>query len=100
MRKSRTGHLFEGKYKLKHVGEEQYLIHLSRYIHLNPVRARLVKHAEDWIYSSCQEYYGLRTGELVHCESLLSELGDAATYRRFVEGYIPEDRNKLTGCLF
>ena len=41
--RKRSGHLFEGKYKLKHVTDEKYLIHITRYIHMNPVRAQLVR---------------------------------------------------------
>jgi REP element-mobilizing transposase RayT len=33
----RSGHLFEGKYKMKLVAQDNYLVHLSRYMHLNPV---------------------------------------------------------------
>jgi REP element-mobilizing transposase RayT len=38
-RLDRSGHLSESKYKLKHVDEEMHLLHLSRYMHLNPVAA-------------------------------------------------------------
>ena len=36
----RTGHLFQGRFKSSLVEEERYLVALSRYIHLNPVRVR------------------------------------------------------------
>ena len=44
----RTGHLFEGRFKIKYVDSDEYLLHLSRYIHLNPLLAKLVLKAEDW----------------------------------------------------
>jgi|WetSurMetagenome_2_1015567.scaffolds.fasta_scaffold597378_1 putative transposase len=95
----RSGHLFEGKYKLRHVDEEGYLLHLSRYIHLNPVRARLAKHAEDWPYSSCREYYGLRENRIVCCGPILQEFGDSEGYKKFIEAYVSEDKNRIAKYL-
>lgn len=51
-RKERSGHLFQGRYKSILVQADGYLHHLSRYIHLNPVRANLVKDPEEYIWSS------------------------------------------------
>jgi REP element-mobilizing transposase RayT len=47
-----SGHLFQGRYKAIHVDEEAYLLELSRYIVLNPVKANIVKQPEDWRWSS------------------------------------------------
>jgi REP element-mobilizing transposase RayT len=55
-RYERTGHLFEGRFKIKHVDSDEYLLHLSRYIHLNPFFAKLVCKAEDWEFSSYRIY--------------------------------------------
>ena len=52
---NRTGHLFSGRYKSKLIPDDNYLIHLVRYIHLNPVRAGLVDRLEDWEFSSYRE---------------------------------------------
>lgn len=51
-RKNRSGHLFQGRYKSILVQADEYLHHLSRYIHLNPVRANLVKDPGNYIWSS------------------------------------------------
>jgi REP element-mobilizing transposase RayT len=51
-RKNRSGHLFQGRYKSILVQADEYLHHLSRYIHLNPVRADMVKDPGDYIWSS------------------------------------------------
>jgi REP element-mobilizing transposase RayT len=58
----RTGVLLQGAFQAKLVDRDNYLLHLSRYIHLNPVRAGLVQHPEDWNYSSYRDYVGLRNG--------------------------------------
>ena len=42
-RQRRTGHLFENRYKSILCDEESYLMALVRYIHLNPVRTKVVK---------------------------------------------------------
>lgn len=55
----RVGHLFQGRYKAILVDKENYLVELSRYIHLNPVRAKLVRRPQDWPFSSYRNYIGL-----------------------------------------
>lgn len=49
---SRVGHLFQGRYKAIIVQKEAYLLELSRYIVLNPVRACMVRTAKNWPWSS------------------------------------------------
>ena len=46
------GHLFQGRYKAILVEKEAYLLELSRYVVLNPVRAGMVKNIDDWQWSS------------------------------------------------
>ncbi len=48
----RTGHLFQGRYKAILVEADQYATELSRYIHLNPVRAGIVDTPEGYFWSS------------------------------------------------
>jgi len=48
----RTDTLFEGRFRHAWVDREEYLIHLCRYIHLNPVKAGLVARPERWPYST------------------------------------------------
>lgn len=56
----RVGHLFQGRYKAILVDRDTYLIELSRYIHLNPVRAGIAMNAEDYRWSSARAYVGRR----------------------------------------
>ena len=49
---SRVGHVFQGRFKGILVEKENYLLELSRYIVLNPVRANMVATASDWLWSS------------------------------------------------
>ena len=54
----RSGHLFQGRYKAILVDIDEYAKELSRYIHLNPVRAQMVETPEDYDWSSYKFYIG------------------------------------------
>jgi len=58
-RHKRVGHVFQGRYKAILVQKENYLLELSRYIVLNPVRAQMVRSAKDWPWSSYRATAGL-----------------------------------------
>lgn len=52
-RYGRSGHLFQGRYKAILVDKDRYMLELSRYVVLNPLRAKgMVKRLEDWLWSS------------------------------------------------
>ena len=52
-RHGRSGHLFQGRYKAILVDKDRYLLELSRYVVLNPLRAKgMVNRLEDWPWSS------------------------------------------------
>lgn len=59
-RHRRSGHLFQGRYKALIIDKDRYLLELSRYIHLNPLRARIVRRLEEYPWSSYPEYVGRR----------------------------------------
>ena len=52
----RIGHLFQGRFRSEPVEQDRYLLAVIRYIHLNPVKAGIVKRAEDYKWSSFGEY--------------------------------------------
>jgi len=81
---NRVGHLFQGRYKSKLIPGNDYLLHLSRYIHLNPVRAKLLTKPEDWKYSSYREYIGLALASICSKEIILEQIGGFDKYRKFV----------------
>jgi putative transposase len=99
-RHDRVGSLFQGAFQAIHVDENKYLVHLSRYIHLNPVMAGLVERAEDWEFSSYREYIGLRDGTLPKPEIVLSQFPSRQAYREFVESYVPSGREIIADLLF
>lgn len=87
------GHLFQGRYTDEIVEEDSYELEVSRYIHLNPVRANMVERPADYPWSS----YGLYAGQVeetvipVAAERILGHFeGDRrAEYCKFVEGGVP-----------
>ncbi len=72
-RHDRVGHVFQGRYKAILVERENYLLELSRYIVLNPVRAGVVGSAKDWPWSSYRATVGLVKGpDYLNVEWLLA----------------------------
>ena len=57
-KRRRAGHLFQGRFKAILVDRDEYATTLSRYIHLNPVRAGMVALPEEYPWSSYHYYVG------------------------------------------
>ena len=89
-RHRRVGHLFQGRYKAILVDSDAYLLELSRYIVLNPVRARMVKTPEAWAWSSYRATMGLAEAEpCLAVDGLLAQFARSravaqARYAQFV----------------
>ena len=105
-RHNRTGHLFENRYKSILCDEERYLLALVRYIHLNPVRAGIVKSMEEldtYPWSGHRAMVGKVSSGWMDREHVLAEFAEkgrkgVSEYRRFVREGMGEGRNPaLTG---
>lgn len=85
--RQRSGHLFQGRFKAIVVDADEYLKHLSRYIHLNPKRAKMVEHVKDYQWSSYPVFSGYKKSpEWLETGWLLSLFGNnPKRYRQFVE---------------
>ncbi len=71
-----AGHLYQGRFKAILVQKESYLLELSRYIVLNPVRAKMVLHPGDWQWSSYRAMVGKSDiPEWLDRDWLLSQFG-------------------------
>ncbi len=86
----RSGHLLQGRFKAVLVEKDSYLLELTRYVVLNPVRAKIVRSARDWRWSSYQATIGqAEVPEFLTVRWILSQF-DANparaqnAYRRFV----------------
>lgn len=88
----RRGTLFESRYKAIHIDKSEYLLHVCRYIHANPVKAHLVSHLEDWLYSNFLEWIGNRSGLLVDHQFIRQQFSDRDEYKQFVLAYVDDHR--------
>lgn len=97
---NRVGYLFQGTYKAALIENDAYLLHLSRYIHLNPSKETPLKD----VYSSYGDYLGSRQTNWVKPQKVLNyfntarktSLKDILSYQSFVEDY-QENSRKLLG---
>ncbi len=93
----RTGTLFEGKFEAIHVDETEYLLHLCRYIHTNPIKHGFAYRADEWQFSNYLEWVGKRDGALVDRAFVREYFPNPADYIRFVEEYRPPINPALDG---
>jgi putative transposase len=84
------GSLFRGRYKSILVDSDEYLLHLSKYIHLNPVEAKMVEHLDSYPWSSYPAFVGkqtapswLKVNEIY--DQLSARRNIKKKYREFVE---------------
>ena len=114
---NRVGHVFSGRYKAKVVSGDEYLLALTRYVHLNPVKIRVmrdktleakIEELRSYRWSSYGDYAGLRKPEAwVDCGPLgpLSALAGQYAgerkegYRAFVESGLAKDDEELREAL-
>ena len=90
--RKRSGHLFQGRYKAILVEKDSYCQELSRYIHLNPIRAGLADRPSEYRWSSYRCYIGKeKKPAWLKTESVFGYFGDDDSsaqdnYRKFVDG--------------
>lgn len=97
VKRKRSGHLFQGRYKAFLVEADAYALELSRYIHLNPVRAELAARPEDYPWSSYRSYIGdsgtpdwLNRGQIWGCVAAKADEAPSR-YREFVEDRLDKE---------
>jgi REP element-mobilizing transposase RayT len=102
-RQQRSGHLFQGRYKAVLVDENEYLLELIRYIHLNPVRAGMVNDLSSYQWSSHPAYCGQQPVPWLTTDWMLSQFSKKERearqrYRAFVaEGLSEKHRPEFHG---
>ena len=89
-RYDRVGSLFQGRFQAKEVTTDDYLLHLTRYIHRNPVEAKIVKiqNLEKFKWSSYPNFLGAAESGWVKSKAILdyfSSVDNKKDYRNFVE---------------
>ena len=81
-RYKKVGHLFQGRYKAILCDKDSYLLELIRYVHLNPVRAGVVKSPEEYPWTGHWEYLRKDPGTLVDKTWVLRQLGRTKPFAR------------------
>lgn len=81
------GPVFQSRFKASLVTSDEYLLHISRYLHLNP------KNYRAWPFSSLPYYLGRKTSEWCDPSRILSLFDNVKDYERFVGDY--EDHKKM-----
>jgi putative transposase len=114
LRHERHGHLLDGRYKAKVVEGEEYLLGLSRYVHLNPVQVGAMKdrpikerlrYLRQYRWSSYPSYIGRsKPQESVEYGPILAEMGGTRRvqpnrYREFVESGLAESNDDFKEAL-
>ena len=96
----KTGHLFQGRYKAILIDADSYLLQVVRYIHNNPLRAKIVHTSEEYPWSSHHAYLGRTVIPWLYADWVLGQFSNDVAkarqlYAEFVaqgeqEGYRPE----------
>jgi REP-associated tyrosine transposase len=89
----RSGVLFQGRTRNKHIDKQEYFIWLCKYILLNPINAKLVNNIEDWEFSSAKDYFELRNGTLVDKHEILSNFSSTEEFIDFIKDPIEKYEN-------
>lgn len=104
-RQSRSGTLWEGRYRSTLIQADRHLLSCMTYMDLNPVRAAIAAGAKDYFWSSHAHYAGLRSDKIVTPHSLYWSLGNTpfareAAYSEMVAaGLHPDEQRALTNSV-
>ena len=84
-----VGHLFQGRYKAILCDKDIYLLLLVKYIHLNPIRAKIVKSPEEYLWSSHRNYTGRIKNDTIDIDRILRMFSENKSQaRRLYKMYI------------
>jgi putative transposase len=103
-KRGRSGHLFQGRYKEILIERDSYLLELSRYLHLNPVRAKMVARPEEYPHSSYRSYIARKKEEVVYRDLIWEMISRdrryaPKSYRGFVERAIGKAYQRFSARL-
>lgn len=86
-KRRRKGPIFQGKFKAVRIATDEQLLHVSRYIHLNPYTSYIIKgirQLETYPYSSLSEYLNLQPSTYCQKDIVLSQFHNVAAYKQFL----------------
>ncbi len=84
-KENRIGPILQGEFKAVLIENNAQLIHVSRYIHLNPLVSDITSELENYEWSSYPEYIGMGTNNTICSKDIiLDQFKDSEEYRKFV----------------
>ena len=94
LKNDRNGALFQNSFKAKRAETEEQFLHISRYIHLNPVTSYIIefKNLETYPYTSFPYYAGENSNLTVNIEVILGLIGSKENYTQFVSDQVEYQR--------
>lgn len=95
----RNGPIFQGRFKAVRIEQDEQLVHVSRYIHLNPYSSCLINEISDlekYPYSSFNEYLTRGKPEIYKTALVLQNFKDKNSYKKFVLDRADYQRNLQT----
>ena len=109
----RNGSLFQGRFKIKQITEEKYLVYLSKYIHLNPLeivvpdwqegvkdKNKVNDYLSSYKWSSYQDYVGIKNFPSIINKDLLGEYYPSpASYKELINTFIPDDLRQIKNMI-
>lgn len=88
------GHLFQSRYNAEIIEKDEYVLEVSRYIHLNPMMAQMVEKPENYKWSSYGMYIGDKHEYLITTSKILSYFSSGnqrQRYKDFVDSKVTVD---------
>lgn len=84
VKNQRVGPLLQGEFKAVHIEDNEQLLHVSRYIHLNPLVGYITKDLEAYQWSSYPEYLNLTNHAICSKKIILDQFNSPDTYKQFL----------------
>lgn len=85
-----VGHLFQDRYKGKLIGDDLYMLEVSRYVHLNPVKAKIIDKPENYRWSSYNTFIGEKEDEFINPDIVLNYFKEENKYKLYKEFVVGE----------
>ncbi|PIQ85464.1 MAG: addiction module toxin RelE [Candidatus Omnitrophica bacterium CG11_big_fil_rev_8_21_14_0_20_45_26] len=98
-RHERVGHLFQGRYKSIVIDKDTYLLELSRYIHLNPCKAKLVDNPVDYVWSSMRYFVRDEPPSFLGSLEIMNQFQSPVDYQTFVHKGLITNINPLQNAV-
>jgi REP element-mobilizing transposase RayT len=96
-----VGHLFQGRYRGILCDRDEYLLSLVKYIHLNPVRAKVAERAQEYPWSSHNNYTGDSAEGIIDAEQVLRMFsGEKTAARKLYKSYMEDGRSVDKGNIY